>query len=370
MSVRAGLHRIIQPASKLWKHWPVTTNTTKYTNVITTPLCVRACLSCQLSTQAKSQEVQNQTADKESTLPESLPPPSKEFLDSLNDSQMKHYKDVVNMYERHWRFQDIKVPAVLTDTRWKKLLGSGKSKTGKILTLMYVKEVKKQHRKENKEHKERKEDVIHKVSLPSERSRKTFTILKAYNAMEYGPELVYDLGFTSNALPFHVFREEARIKKQLQDTIHANAKGRFPFHLVFCNVNESYRSMLEEISGDIPITITERGYLDMFDRRRLVYLSPDSKEDLETFDHNDVYIVGCITDLETKPLTKEKAQRHGIRHTKFPIRKYLGNTTTCLLTLNQVCDVLYDLKDTGDWRTALRHVPVRFQKREKNSISS
>lgn len=46
---------------------------------------------------------------------------------------------------------------------------------------------------------------------------------------------------------------------------------------------------------------------------------------------------------------------------KFPLDRYLqwGSGSGKSLTLNQCVAILLDLKDTGDWQYALRHVPRR-----------
>lgn len=46
---------------------------------------------------------------------------------------------------------------------------------------------------------------------------------------------------------------------------------------------------------------------------------------------------------------------------KFPLDKYLqwGSGSGKSLTLNQVASILLDVKRTGDWKYALRHVPRR-----------
>ena len=44
------------------------------------------------------------------------------------------------------------------------------------------------------------------------------------------------------------------------------------------------------------IMVTEKSYLDLFERDRLVYLSPDSRTDLVEYDADDVYIVGALHD--------------------------------------------------------------------------
>lgn len=65
-------------------------------------------------------------------------------------------------------------------------------------------------------------------------------------------------------------------------------------------------------------------YLDLFDKDRLVYLTPDSPNEMTHYDHEAIYILGGIYDAENKePLTYQKAVRQNIRHCKLPLEKYL-----------------------------------------------
>jgi hypothetical protein len=69
---------------------------------------------------------------------------------------------------------------------------------------------------------------------------------------------------------------------------------------------------------------TRELYIDLFDKDRLVYLTPDSPNEMTHFDHNAVYIlVGIYDDENKEPLTYEKAVRQNIRHVKLPLEKYL-----------------------------------------------
>lgn len=42
--------------------------------------------------------------------------------------------------------------------------------------------------------------------------------------------------------------------------------------------------------------MTESNYLDLYDRERLIYLSPHSPYEMSEYDHNAVYIIGAIVD--------------------------------------------------------------------------
>lgn len=45
-----------------------------------------------------------------------------------------------------------------------------------------------------------------------------------------------------------------------------------------------------------PLYLHEQSYLDIFDRSELVYLTPHCREEMTTYDHNAVYIIGAIVD--------------------------------------------------------------------------
>lgn len=56
-----------------------------------------------------------------------------------------------------------------------------------------------------------------------------------------------------------------------------------------------------------------------------------------------------------------KAKKLGLRMARLPLDRYLqwGAGSGKSLTLNQMVNVMLDLKKTGDWMSALRHVPRR-----------
>lgn len=62
-------------------------------------------------------------------------------------------------------------------------------------------------------------------------------------------------------------------------------------------------------------------YMDVFPRNRLVYLSPDAKESLKTYNHDDIYIVGAYLDKSSlhNPVSYQKATKDGKIDSKFDI---------------------------------------------------
>ena len=82
-------------------------------------------------------------------------------------------------------------------------------------------------------------------------------------------------------------------------------------------------------------------YIDLFERDRLVYLTPDSPNVMTHFDHQAIYILGGIYDDQNKePLTYQKALRQNIRHVKLPLDKYLTSVQSLFLGLWTVFNVV------------------------------
>lgn len=68
------------------------------------------------------------------------------------------------------------------------------------------------------------------------------------------------------------------------------------------------------------MVVNPGSYLEKYPREQLVYLTPHCQEELLTYDHDAVYIIGGIVDKSSgEPLTLAKAKREGIRMQKFPL---------------------------------------------------
>lgn len=189
-----------------------------------------------------------------------------------------------------------------------------------------------------------------------------------YAAM-FGQTLIYDLDYEQEMTK----REVVNAADQLQEVYGANRTHPDPFNLVFCNVREGsvYK---KKLLGSLPhleqpnclITTTEKNYLELYPRERLVYLTPDAKQTL-TYDHEAIYIIGAIVDKGSqKPLSLAKAKREGIKMAKLPLENYLqwGQSASKTLTLNSLINILLEMKTTGDWRKAFSFVPRRKLKSE------
>ncbi|CAF1316141.1 unnamed protein product [Adineta steineri] len=138
-----------------------------------------------------------------------------------------------------------------------------------------------------------------------------------------------------------------------------------PAYIVISDLSDNFQTSRHPLPHEHSTYFqgTRDQYIDLFDKDRLVYLTPDSPNVMTHFDHNAVYIVGGIYDDQNKePLTYEKAVRQNIRHEKLPLDKYLTFHTSSskALAFHEVYNILLTLKHTNNnWIKAFRYVPKR-----------
>ncbi|XP_039032908.1 tRNA methyltransferase 10 homolog A-like [Hibiscus syriacus] len=83
----------------------------------------------------------------------------------------------------------------------------------------------------------------------------------------------------------------------------------------------------------------------------------DSETVLHELDPAKVYIVGRLVDRNRwKGITMKKAEEQGIRTAKFPIGDSMKMSSSQLLTVNQVIEILLKFLETKDWKASFFHV--------------
>lgn len=184
-------------------------------------------------------------------------------------------------------------------------------------------------------------------------------------AMQFSPKIVLDCSYDR-----HMTRREAlNAAKQLMLCFADNRMHDDPFDLHYCNVNlESIctkalnRYIPTMLNTEFPMNVHEKCFTELFPKENLVYLTPHCRTDMEVYNPDNVYIVGAMVDtVNNEPLSLAKAKRLGLRMARLPLDRYLqwGAGSGKSLTLNQMVNILLDLKSTNDWTQALKHVPRR-----------
>ncbi|XP_034830285.1 mitochondrial ribonuclease P protein 1 homolog [Maniola hyperantus] len=293
-------------------------------------------------------------------------------------------------------------PDSIQKDQWKRLLDmSTRNQRTNYLTFLWKLEKKKENLKAKKEARRKEleesppeeireypDDLLYGIKHQSmflrirDQSINMFDNYRALQAMIHGQSVIIDCSYEEHM----VWRETVNAAKQMTFVFGDNRIHKDPFNLHMCNVDPNGEFM-KQLRKNIPsleepwfpLNIHTKGYLDLFPKQKLVYLTPHCREELTYFDPDAVYIVGCMVDkINNEPLSLAKAKRDGLAMAKLPLDRYLewapGSKKN--LNINHMIPILLDLKLTGDWEFALRHIPRRklmetkilaMQKRFSNS---
>lgn len=117
--------------------------------------------------------------------------------------------------------------------------------------------------------------------------------------MIFGQPVVIDCSYDEHM----VHREIINAAKQLTYVFGDNRIHKDPFNMHLCNVNLE-GTFIEQLERNIPslqepwfpLNIHQKSYLDVFPKEKLVYLTPHCREELTVYDHDAIYIIGCMVD--------------------------------------------------------------------------
>lgn len=103
------------------------------------------------------------------------------------------------------------------------------------------------------------------------------------------------------------------------------------------------------------------------DLKDIVYLTADSENIINELDPKKAYIIGGIVDRNRYiRLTYDKAIAQGIGHAKLPIGDHLKLTTSAVLAVNHVFEIVAEQFNIKDWsKTLYKVIPGRKIKSEE-----
>jgi tRNA (guanine9-N1)-methyltransferase len=167
---------------------------------------------------------------------------------------------------------------------------------------------------------------------------------------------------------FHLMteKEQNSLRQQLVRCYAANRQAPQPMNLVLTGATSALLRGLEEKNGSGSWLdgwrSTENCYMDEFPPEKIVYLTADAEETLTKLQPDETYVVGAFVDRNRhKGITLKKAEQQGVRTAKLPLSDYLHLTGSCVLTVNQVVEImLQTLAHHGDFGEGVRSVmPAR-----------
>jgi len=140
-----------------------------------------------------------------------------------------------------------------------------------------------------------------------------------------------------------------------------NGRSANPAHLWLTGCSGEMATHLQRIPGYDKWIIEKaaKPYLEAFEghKENLVYLTADAETVLDGLDMSKVYIIGGLVDRNRwKGITLKKAAEQGIQSAKLPIGNYLKMSSSQVLTVNQVFEIMLKFVETRDWKTSFFHV--------------
>lgn len=200
-----------------------------------------------------------------------------------------------------------------------------------------------------------------------EKSKKTERLKKA---KENGQNIVVDLDFAHLMTP----AEHNSLVQQIMYCYAVNGRCACPAHVWLTGCHGEMSSLLQRLPGYEKWIIEkeDRPYFEAFSDRKedLVYLTADSDNVIEELDISKIYIIGGLVDRNRwKGITMKKAVDQGIQTAKLPIGAFLKMSSSQVLTVNQVMEILLKYLETRDWKNAFFQVipqRKRFGSEENN----
>jgi len=152
-----------------------------------------------------------------------------------------------------------------------------------------------------------------------------------------------------------------KMAKQFQMCYSRNRRSKRRLQFYFTSFNSRSSKVLlnstEKGCLNWDVTFKEEDYLEVFDKERVVYLTSDSPNVLETLEDNMVYMIGGLIDHNhQKGLCYRLATEKSVATARLPIDQFINMKTRKVLTINQVFTIMLLVTEGMSWGDALLSV--------------
>lgn len=175
-----------------------------------------------------------------------------------------------------------------------------------------------------------------------------------------GMKVCIDLGFDDE----HDSRDIGSLCKQLSLSYSVLKQTPCPVHLHITSLTPGSETQLllsTQGAENWKVERSPKAPWELFDKSKIVILSPDSENVIESFDKDKVYMIGGIVDRSVrKARTLGKAVTHDIQTARFPIQEVLPERRTHILNIDHALKIICGHLHTNDWHKVLSEcVPLR-----------
>jgi len=159
------------------------------------------------------------------------------------------------------------------------------------------------------------------------------------------------------------FKELSSLAKQIRFCYAKNRITDTSVNFSVSGLSGTVQEVLSRVEGrdkwsERGTTCSEEDLINVHpDKSKLIYLTSDSNNVLETLENDKVYVIGGIVDRNRlKRATITRAEELGIATAKLPLEEHLKLTSTKVLTCNHVFEILLKYREFGDWKKSLLEV--------------
>ncbi|KAI0562059.1 tRNA (Guanine-1)-methyltransferase [Gracilaria domingensis] len=209
-----------------------------------------------------------------------------------------------------------------------------------------------------------RERVEHmRAGRAAERAKKAHVRDILVNESKYN--VCIDLGWNSQMFE----KERKSLARQLAysySTLRKCAEeGRTPLRLSIVGIDKDIKPILSFAAQgweSWPLQLCEKSLELVHDRRRLVYLTHDAEDVLETLNTSDIYVIGGLVDRNRlKGATRLKAESLSIRSARLNLDANISiQHGTPVLTVNHCVEILLHVANGTSWKDAyMRVLPER-----------
>eukprot|EP01122_Echinamoeba_exundans_P013750 TRINITY_DN6052_c0_g1_i1.p1 TRINITY_DN6052_c0_g1~~TRINITY_DN6052_c0_g1_i1.p1 ORF type:complete len:379 (+),score=99.12 TRINITY_DN6052_c0_g1_i1:65-1138(+) len=160
-------------------------------------------------------------------------------------------------------------------------------------------------------------------------------------------------------------KEQRKLRNQLLHSYGVNMTREHPVIIDLPSYNGPIAELMKAMAGFEQwkgVVKHEKGFEEVWPKEKIVYLTAESDEVIQTLNPDEVYIIGGLVDHNRiKGHVHEKITKMGFRTARLPIEEYLEMKTRKVLTVNQVAEILIVVSTNGgNWRAAFEElIPKR-----------
>ncbi|XP_015122302.1 tRNA methyltransferase 10 homolog A [Diachasma alloeum] len=158
-------------------------------------------------------------------------------------------------------------------------------------------------------------------------------------------------------------KDIAKLIKQILRCYTLNRRALAPVQFSVTSFSGKSKQEMEKHNGyqHWDVKFCSQSYLEIYDSKKIIYLTSESDNVIDTLEQDFVYIIGGLVDHnQQKGLCHELAQKAKVAHARLPLDKFLKMKSRKVLTIDHVFEILLRVTEGTTWQEAfLQVLPLR-----------